>query len=97
MNGNNYYKLIAALIVCAVVSFFAGVLITNAKNEKEIRWLKEANATKRSLITAYESYYDATEEFLNILDDRYDWVDAYDYEPYYVAVELIDNIYKQEQ
>lgn len=39
----------------------------------------------------YDNYYHATEELLDTLEDRYNWVDAYDPEDYYEAV---DNLKK---
>lgn len=38
-------------------------------------------------ISRYENYYNATEDFLDTLENHYNWVDAFDYWPYYDAVE----------
>ena len=37
----------------------------------------------------YHNYYNVTEKFLDELDQHYDWVDAFDPQEYYDAVEKI--------
>lgn len=40
-------------------------------------------------VDAYHQYYMVTENFLDELDKHYDWVDAFDPEAYYDAVEKL--------
>ncbi len=70
------------LFIClfvTVVAFAAG-LKTGQPND-----LQRANYNtleyKVELIKAYEEYYEATENFLDTLEDHYGWVDAFD--PWY--------------
>lgn len=83
------------LILC-VACFFAGAWMADVRNSKVGVFLESANDYKRELICAYEQYYDATERLLDELENRYNWVDAYDPEPYYIAVERLDTLYAQE-
>lgn len=62
----------------------------------ELRQLVEANEFKRELITNYENYYNNVESFLDELDDKYDWVDAFDPEYYYLSKEKLDSLYRSE-
>lgn len=45
----------------------------------------------RQIIDSYRDYYKATEELLDTLEQRYNWVDGYDPYDYYEAVDnLLD-------
>ena len=68
-------------------SLFYAVLVLLASNIFCIAgWNKSINDT-----ALYYNYYKATESFLDELDQHYDWVDAFDPEAYYDAVEQIKN------
>ena len=49
------------------------------------------NIVSLSKIHKYKTYYLATEELLDTLEEHYNWVDAIDFYTYYDAVESIDN------
>ena len=51
-----------------------------------IGWNNSINNTAK-----YYNYYNATEKFLDELDQHYDWVDAFDPQEYYEAVDNIRN------
>lgn len=42
-------------------------------------------------VNLYHAYYIAAEEFLDELDQHYDWVDAFDPEKYYEASDKLKN------
>lgn len=42
-------------------------------------------------LEAYKQYYNATEKFLDELERDYNWVDGYDPQEYYEAVEKVYN------
>ena len=89
-----------SFVICAVIGvvcFFAGAWMADKRNERVNEFIISANDYKRELICAYEQYYQATESFLDTLEVHYNWVDAWDYEPYYMAVERLDTLYKYEE
>ena len=45
-----------------------------------------------SQVDAYHEYYKAAEDFLDELDKKYDWVDAFDPEAYYDASHRIESL-----
>ena len=84
------------ICVCSLC-FFAGAWMANTRHEKVENLMAYGNDFNRELICAYESYYNATESFLDTLEVHYNWVDAYDYEPYYMAIERLDSLYGTEK
>ena len=51
-----------------------------------IGWSKSMNQ-----VDEYHQYYVATEDFLDELDQHYDWVDAFDPQDYYDAASKLRN------
>lgn len=56
----------------------ARTAVNNSELENELLW----------------EYYYATEDLLDSLEMKYNWVDAVEHYPYYEAVENLDNIKK---
>ena len=49
-----------------------------------VGWNKSMNQ-----VDVYHEYYKATEDFLDELDQHYDWVDAFDPYDYYEAIDKL--------
>ena len=50
------------------------------------------NTRVNNLLSAYNSYNKATEDLLDTLDNKYDWVDAFDPQDYYESRAKLDSI-----
>ena len=85
------YLPIVSMAVIAILSIIA--LIVNSNRIEE---LQEANEFKRELITKYESYYNNVECLLDELDDKYNWVDSFDPQEYYLSKEGLNSLYRIE-
>lgn len=60
------------------------------------RWLEEVTQFRGEVILAYEGYYNNTENLLDSLNTKYDWVDSFDLEEYEVSKEKLDSLYSSE-
>jgi hypothetical protein len=89
MKNNNF-----ALIVVSVITVILAILV--GYMQYRIDELTEYNEFKREMITNYESYYNNVETLLDELDDKYDWVDSFDPQEYYLAKEKLDSLYRSE-
>lgn len=87
---------ILSCVVLFAAGYCLGMMLCVTSTAKACETLESANDFKREMICAYEQYYAAAERLLDLLDDKYDWVDCYDPEDYYVAVERLDSLYAQE-
>lgn len=68
-----------ALLLTLTVIFASLFLAeTKLRNEAETK------------LEAYENYYQATEEVLDTLENRYNWVDTYDPENYYNSINKLN-------
>ena len=84
------------LITLFIIGFVCGICfdIPVTKQHKQTNVTTEWSETKKdSIIDAYEWYFLSVEELLDTLDNRYDWVDAYDPEEYYYWVNKLDSLY----
>lgn len=88
-NNNNF-----ALIVVSIIAIILAILVGYMQNR--IDELTEYNEFKREMITNYEGYYNNVETLLDELDDKYDWVDSFDPQEYYLAKEKLDSLYRSE-
>lgn len=70
-----------ALLLTLTVIFASLFLAeTKLRNEAETK------------LEAYENYYRATEEVLDTLENRYNWVDTYDPENYYNSINKLNKL-----
>ena len=96
------YRSIASKIMKTTANAILLVLLVivacTSSNKPELTYdeLKRANEKKAELIEAYEQYYDAVENALDTLEHYDNWVDRFDFEDYYYAIERIDSIYATE-
>lgn len=51
----------------------------------------------RKVVIVYQHYFNAAEKLLDELDDRYDWVDAFDPQDYYDAAQSVRNLQNKEK
>ena len=74
----------------AIVAFVEGLKVGQPND------LQVANYNtlkyKTELIKAYDAYNKATEELLDTLDSRYDWVDSFDPYAYYESRAKLDSL-----
>lgn len=90
MKNNNNFALIIVSIICIINVILTGYM------QNRINELTDSNEFKRELITNYEGYYNNVETLLDELDDKYDWVDSFDPQEYYLAKEKLDSLYRSE-
>lgn len=81
------------IIILLTIAIVLLATIDLCDNKAKICELKKSNEFKHELITSYEAYYNATETLLDDLDDKYDWVDSFDPQEYYLAKEKLDSLY----
>lgn len=89
MKNNNF-----PLVIVSIIAIILAVLVGYMQNR--IDELTTMNEFKRELITDYECYYDNAECFLTELNNKYNWVDAFDPEYYYLSKEKLDSLYHTE-
>lgn len=85
-----FRALTAILTVCACA--WVGILFAQCEEQDDnIKPLCQEINRLRDIVMAYEDYYKATEEFLDTLENHFNWVDGFDPMNYYDAVEQLHN------
>lgn len=75
-------KNIILCIISAIVGIIAGFVV--CQNTMHTKY--------NNLLNAYDSYNKATEDLLDTLDNKYNWVDAFDPCDYYDSRAKLDSI-----
>ena len=74
-------------------SLFYVSLTTLMRDEMpKVSDLIESNNQKQELINLYESYYYYSEQLLDSLDAKYDWINAFDPQEYYDTKDKIQKM-----
>ena len=94
MKEYNILLLIAIFVIGFVCGLCFDIPHANSKHNSSIN-IEWSEAKKDSIIDAYEWYFVSVEELLDTLDNRYDWIDAYDPQEYYYYIEKLDSLYNE--